>query len=496
MFALLTLSVPLAASAAPAKPPIAAKSNIDARGVAALDRAVAYYSNKSSFAIVATQKMLLDRKTIRGSRFQISMEVPHRASLKRTALDAKGQPTGERATRLLDNNSLYLSNVGEPPMVRAVGGSQEARSVALKEVFGDAPGFTLAVVIMSLGINPASDPYVKSVRYGEVRENGKTLKSVTMVRKAPGDGTGISAEFLLSPQNYAVEKTKVQIKFGEKIADVVTEIGRPIDNWKGSQSATDAALYNWKTLAPDIPLAPPKPKTKISVDARAKAIFARAVKIYGETKGLKARWKSRDENGKTLIGSLDFDRVGRLAGAEFGQPLVVLDGKNRWSLDDIHNTNEKNIRVYARAKTEPDEVYFEMQTAPGIAGVLGTLLGEVNPLEADVLRTESESLGLSEFRAVLLPAQSFNGQVCEVVQITHVQAMNPEAENEIQKVIQQTYWFSHENGALRRFQNRLVGSGTTLNSSDWQITEQAFNPDFAPDTFKFTPPKGAVLSDE
>ena len=235
----------------------------------------------------------------------------------------------------------------------------------------------------------------------------------------------------------------------------------------------------------------------VNVAPKARAIFARAVGLYGKTKGLKARWKSRDENGKVLIGSLDFDRAGRLrlAGAELIQPLVVLNGKTRWSLDDIRDDDEKSIRVYARAEAEPDEIYFEMQTAPGIAGALGTLLGEINLLEADVLRTESQSLGLSEFRAVLLPPQVFNRQACEIVRITHVQAMNPEVEDEIQKVTQQTYWFSREDGALRRFQNQLVASGTTSNPSDWQITQQTFNPKFAPNTFKFTPPKGAVLSE-
>ena len=235
----------------------------------------------------------------------------------------------------------------------------------------------------------------------------------------------------------------------------------------------------------------------ISVDPKACAIFARAAKLYGAAKTLRVRWKSRNENDEISTNTLDFDRAGRLrlAGAELVQPLVVIDGKTRWSLDDIYDVDEKKIRVYSRTEVEPDGIYFEMQTAPGIAGTLGTLLGEVNPLEADVLRTQLEKSGLSEFRSVFLLSQTLNEQACEIVRIYRVQATNPEAENEIQKVIQQTYWFSHKSGALLRFQERLVGSGIKLKFSDSQIIAQTFNPTFAPKTFQFTPPKGAVLAE-
>ena len=465
--------------------------------MAALGKSVAYYRKPRSFSLNATQKVIYDGVTTRASRLQVSLQAPYRASLRTTFLDDKGRPITTGVVRLMDAKSLYLSRSGVWPNVRAIGATREQRADGLKEVFNDVPGIAISVVLMALGYDPTSDSNIKSVRYRETRENGKKRKSVTVVRKTPADATGITAELRLNPRSYAVEKVVFYLEVGGKPGKIVTEIGSPIPNWKGSQSATDAAIYNWKTLAPEIPLAPPKPKTKISIDAKARAVFARAVKLYGETKGLKARWKSRDENGKTLAGSLDFDRAGRLrlAGTELIQPLVVLDGKNRWSLDDIYDTDESSIRVHSRAESEPDEVYFEMQTAPGIAGALGTLLSRVNSLEADVLRTESENWGLSEFRAVLLPPQPLNGRACELVRISRFQAMNPEAENEIQKVIQQTYWFSRENGALLRFQEGLAGDGIKVAPSDWQITEQKFNPQFAPDTFKFTPPKGAVLQE-
>ena len=489
--ALLALSFPVAVIAAPAKPAIAAKSQIDARGVAALDKAVAYYKKQRSFSVSATEKLIYGGKTTRNSRLQISLQAPYRASLKVTALEANGQSQGARAVRLLGAKSLYLSQLGEPAQVEAVGATPEAREQALKEVLGDAPGIALSVVIMSLGNNPASDSYIQSVRYGEIRENGKTLKSVTVVRKTPNDATGITAEFRLSPQTYAVEKTVIQIKSGGKIGKIVTEIGRPTSNWRGSQSATDAAIYNWKTLAPGIALIAATPPPKISIDPKARAIFGRSSRLYSSARGLKARWKGRDEYGENFDVALDFERAGRLRLTDSAalEPLVVFDGKNRWSLGAT-DLDGQGRATYSRAQSEEDEAFFELLLSSGMQGALGNLLDRNNPLDDEVARIGAEVSDLRELRALLLPAQPLNGQACDLVRISQIHSMPRKSP---QTVEQQTYWFARSDGALVRFQERSVTSGKETSASDSQITEQNFNPQFAPDTFKFTPPPGAKL---
>lgn len=349
---------------------------------------------------------------------------------------------------------------------------------------------------MGLGHNPATASHIKSVRYGEIRENGKVLKNVAVVRKTPEDDAEITMEFRLSPQTYAIEKTVIHTKFGGGIAKIVTEIGRPVSNWKGSQSATDAAVYNWKTLAPQIALAPPKPVTKISVDAQARAVFARAAKSYGAAKGLSASWKGRDGYGDAASGALDFDRAGRLRLAKAGalEPLIVLDGKTRWSLNQPEDVDEKGRRTYSRIEADADEIYLEIQIADEPTGTLGELLSGGSPFDAEEVAMHVEILQLQELRATLLAPQSLDGQLCDLVRISEISASDNKR-NPLH-VEQKTYWFARSDGRLMRLQHKIMVGSKEKSSADWRISAQTFDPKFAPDTFKFTPPKGAVLQAE
>ena len=499
--ALLALCCPVAVWAAPAKVPAkpVAKLQIDARGVAALDKAVALYRSQPSFSVSARFTATINGKRSPDVRSDLSLQLPQRAFLRSIAADGSRKPL---TLRFLNNALVIHSNLsGHASSANLKSMDEAGRSRVLQTFFeesahyGISPLLKHSIVPLASGVNPARGVAVESVTYRELSLAGGDVEIVSLTLKTSYETTLL--EYQLSTETHALRKATMRRRFLDEQGLFIMELDAPVFNWKGSQLATDAAVYNWDKLAPDTELESERPATKVVVDPKARAIFARATKLYGAAKTLRIRWKSRNESGELATNSLDFDRAGRLrlAGAELIQPLVVVDGKNRWSLDDIYDADKGSIRIYSRAEAELNEVHFEMQTAPGIAGVLGMLIGEVNPLEADVVSTESESLELSEFRAVLLPPQSLNGQACDIVRIACVQALNPEVvEDEIQKVTQQTYWFSRENGALMRFENRLMGSGTKLNPSDWQITEQTFNPKFAPDTFKFTPPKGAVLA--
>lgn len=76
--------------AAPAKPQIAAKSQIDPRGVAALDESVAFYRRFPSFAVTATEVLTTD-ESVRRNKYELNLQYPRRASLTMTETDATGQ---------------------------------------------------------------------------------------------------------------------------------------------------------------------------------------------------------------------------------------------------------------------------------------------------------------------------------------------------------------------------------------------------------------------
>ena len=275
----------------------------------------------------------------------------------------------------------------------------------------------------------------------------------------------------------------------------------------GSQGRADDSIIRFMKIVlfaclvfavPVVALGAPaqKPSAKapvVSIDPKARAIFARAVKLYSAAKTLSVRWKSRNESGETSNAALDFNRAGRLrlVNVDPFEPLIVMDGKTRWSLGSPDDLDENGRATYRRI--EADDVDMEMQLAPGLAGVLGNLLNEVGPLDTGLESDAAESLELQELRALVLPAQPFSGQACDLVRVSHVYA--PLTKNGPTSVGQQTFWFARTNGALVRFQERSVMARKDMNVADAQVTAQTFNPKFAPNAFKFTPPKGAVLSE-
>ena len=502
--ALLALSLSVAAKAAPVKTPATSKTQIDARGVAALDRSIEYYQKQRSFSVVATETQTLAKNPPKIAHYSLSLQAPYRASLKITRNSFGGAMQIPVATYLMDANNYYASYVEKPATTEKVAATKAARIQALEQMFANAPGVDFSVVALASGENGARDSQTKSVRYAQIHDNGRALINVVLTGQGPKNTPPIVAEFGLSPRTYAVEKIvlRSQTKAGNFV--IVTRFADLRSNWKGSQAATDAAVYNWKKFAPNIKLESDRPKVAASVDARARAIFERATTLYGDLDGLHLEWTTTEfdpqfNDRAPHKAALDYDRAGRLRleDPQSLDALMVIDGKTRSTVDTSDYDDEGNSKVtYQIEKLDADivegEVEFELsgQISPVIA-IVRRFLDSNNPY-AEAPTETITGKALLAYRAAILPAQPFDGQPCDLVRVTTrfdddgttVPGLTTK---------QETYWFARKDGRLMRVQVHSVEGNQQPRTSDSQIIEQTFDPKFAPDTFKFVPPKGAVL---
>ena len=269
---------------------------------------------------------------------------------------------------------------------------------------------------------------------------------------------------------------------------------------------------------PAIPMAAPakfiiptNASVKVDVAPKARTIFARAAKLYDVTrpnhrlKTLRVAWKyfafiPYYQERTFLKSSFEFDARGllRVQSSDSSTPLTVIDGKNQWFV--AKRDEEKFPTVYRR--TSPSRV----GVLAGVFKVLGAVDNDVAWEMTKLLQGSSDlsqkkvaqrvGHDISQFKAAVLAPQVFNGELCDLVRVTirHRDNFGSDADKEYSYI---TYWFARSNGALVRLQSLLTsGEGKEKQEqqrTDAQITKQEFNPKFAPNTFKFTPPKGAVL---
>ena len=506
--ALCAIALGTTSHAAPVEVPIAAKSQIDARGVVALDRSVAFYKKYQSFSLVATELMYLDGEAPRRARYEINLQAPQRASLKATERDAQGKSTRQVTSRLIDDEFYYASDFEQNARAQSLGSDAAARQKALVQLFRILPSAGVSIVSLALGENPARQKMLSSVRYGEIRAENRVLKTVTLVITQP---TKVSIELGLSPQTFALERVVLRGNSGGQKLTTITRFSEPISNWKGSQSATDAAVYSWKKFAPGVafsaiktivrtsihpvPLAAPQPKPKVSIDPKAYAIYARALDVYGDLDGLSVKW-SASRAGTTENSAFDFDRKGRarVINGYTEEPLAVFDGKISSSLS--HPASDGTVTYRQQIIDENDADWLAMQMVEGAGGLGGKLMNflkRYDVLEPQLVQQRAEKQDFLDLRVILLKPQPFGGQACDLVRITSV-ARSPYIDNHPIVTEQNTFWFARFDGRLMRLQNRFLVANENSPASDSQVIEQTFNPKFTPATFKFTPPKGAVLT--
>ena len=261
-----------------------------------------------------------------------------------------------------------------------------------------------------------------------------------------------------------------------------------------SKASVDAAVYNWQKLAPDIALPAIKTPSKVSIAPKAYAIYARALDVYGELDGLSVKW-SVNSSGKTENSAFDFDRKGRarMVNGYTGEPLAVFDGKISSTLS--HPSRGGKVTYRQQTIDENDTDWLAMQMVEGAGGLpekLAEFLRHYNVLDPQLVQQRAEKQDFLELRVLLLKPQPFGGQACDLVRMTSV-ARSPYIDKHPIVTEQNTFWFARSDARLMRLQSRFLVANKDNSYSDSQIIEQTLNPKFAPDTFKFTPPKGAIL---
>ena len=489
---LLALSLSVAAKAAPAKTAATSKAQIDARGVAALARSAAFYRRQQSFSLLANETLAPGAKT-RRFQYRLNLQGPQRASLRSVALGPPGQKNISIQSALVDANSYYFSFLNDGPSVRPLV-APITRENAIIGMFMNSPALEYSILPLATGYQPAAQS-VRAIRYATIRDGNRSLIQVSVVRRDAGDPLPYTIDMQFAPQTYALQNAIFRRSVNGKDATATARFEAPVPNWKGTQKATDFAVYNWNKVAPDLAIyaAGGAANNKIvSVDARARVIWARAIALYHATPKLRVTWRT---DGGTDLSSLEFSRAGllrlKLPGTE---ELTVVDGKNSWHLDAFAIEPQDKAH-YTREPIEPGEAYpaalMGLDFGSPLSDALGGFLGARQDLWNSQIDSQVRALKLTKYRVTVPPAQTLNGEMCDLVRFETV-APNPD-KTPGSTTNQKTYWFARSNGRLVRLQFRSQVGKNDGDESDEQIDTQDFNPTFAPDAFKFVAPKGAVL---
>lgn len=228
------------------------------------------------------------------------------------------------------------------------------------------------------------------------------------------------------------------------------------------------------------------------VEPRARALFARATKLYSGVRRLRFNWVVRDEATKTTDArELRFDRAGRfwLRGQFFpGQfprsPFAAIDGKTGIYYDE-------GPRTFIQEHLTPDAAREAVEHQLIVASAFDeglVAVASLDPLEAGNLQEHLDSRFFQTLRATVLPSLTFGGETCDVVRIHETSRDSPKS---ALVTGQRTFWFARKDGRLMRWQTR--SDGEMSQQTDSQVTIQEFNPKFGASEFAFTLPKGAQL---
>ncbi len=242
------------------------------------------------------------------------------------------------------------------------------------------------------------------------------------------------------------------------------------------------------------PVTTTKQNLEIDIAPEARTVWERAIGLYHQTNGLHLSWKQELD----ATSEFDFDRAGllRLIDREFEEKIVV-DGENKWTLDQSLD-EPREPRSYTREKLEikKREAYVKsisaLTSSFGLGLEMAVLLDGGDETSINRIQSSANSARIILYRARLLPTKVWSGQPCDLLQITMSYLIPEEVDGRTTR--QKTYWFSRSNSSLLRFQNSFFVKNKQPLDTDYRVVEQKFNPKFAPDTFKFTPPKGAKLS--
>jgi len=488
--ALLLLCIP-SAQAAPV---------IDQRGVALLDREVKRIQSLKSFAVEAEETHEEGGGT-HTSRLHMSLQWPLRAALRVEVKSNEGDDArsgwlllgankefGALAGRMADTETIEPQDEREKLLRDLIGGIPSAAYW-----FRGAPSLERSFLKFAAGVNPAREKSATSVRVAPVRDGkkGQMLQNVVVQQKIfDAWETSETLEYGFDKQGH-LRRLREQIVSNGRTSSVQARFGVPISNWKGTQARTDALVYAWPIVAPDV-ASRPVTQPKADVSPQARAIFARARNLYLNAKGLHLKWTfhqlgdgtTETDNGSKEERELRWDKPNRLflKGGAMMFPQVAVDGKTSVQLHDVANQYWVRTLPPGAAK---EEVEADLEDATNKENAL-FLVVEKNVLSAKEIAEAQKERLFDTLRARVLAPQFFGGQTCDLVRVTQTQ--RDTSEDPVQGP-QQTFWFARSDGRLVRWQNQS-------DNTDSQVTLQDFNPKFKPEDFVIVPPQGAVRVDD
>ena len=491
-----------------------AHAKIDRSAYALLDRATKRYTRFKSFSVTVDTTGYTTGYTPLGglrARAQLSYQSLQRASIVISLLDKQGRAGRVLLRQLLGPHSFYSSSFDAPVEVKPVktGAERAAFLRQLKEA-----QVALALGVMGFADPPEHDPktgkrrvtLASLIREGKLRSITRRKVGATMqVRVVPLSSTPQKPPLMLiygfNNRTLFLESLRVEIEAPDKKTrnTYVATYSAPISNWKGSQSATDQQVYNWKVVAPRVE-AQQTLKPVITVEPAARAIFERASDLYSNLKTWRLKWRETHSDhafdsdapgSKTIL----FDRAGRvrIEDPQGLESLVVIDGKARYAVD-TSSVKLGGRATYTRESIEKsDETHALAEIVDAGQGMLENLLEGDNPLEDHMVQLQASVGKLRSLSAKVLPPQPFGGGACDIVRIT-TRYLDAATARTGETTEQRTFWFARSDGRLMRWQTKSVEGNSSPTTTDAQVQTQDFDPVLSAQEFVFTQPTGAVLS--
>ena len=266
-----------------------------------------------------------------------------------------------------------------------------------------------------------------------------------------------------------------------------------------------------------------------SIDPKAHQIWLRAARLYGGLKTLQIAWKKRDSDPSVSAPSghgplvsnstVSIDYQGFLKKLRFEmqqdgvQAQVIIDGEtlalaNSTGFEDMPSQISLITEVVPDAIKRKKMKVFIKKIDPIDGGAGAAIFSTLNDSSSDTVTTLFRWLfgddGLSEkgvsqrikqgyyssLRAITLPAQIFQGELCDLVRVTTLD--NDLMPEKGAYLVQKTYWFAQKDGRLLRIQEHTKLGSSPASTSDLQVTMQDLAPQFSDQSWKFVPPKYAA----
>ena len=279
-----------------------------------------------------------------------------------------------------------------------------------------------------------------------------------------------------------------------------------------------------------VPVAAAKtPQPAFFVEPKAHQIWVRAAKLYGSLNSLQIAWKNRSieppmsalskrgsvvTNSTILIDYQGFLKKLRFEMQQNGvQSQVVIDEKTM-SLANSAGFGDMQSQISLVTEVVPDaikrkgtKIYVKPldSQSGGADGMIYSALNDATSEDVETLfrwlfnadslnensvRNQIKGGYFSSLRAIVLPSQLFQEQLCDLVRVTTLD--DDLVPDKGSYLVQKTYWFSQKDGRLLRIQGRAqLGSGAA-STSDLEVTKQDLAPQLSAQTWKFVPPTYAT----